>query len=129
MFRFVKTLSGGNVHENINELDVKISGSIIQGSAVSCANNVLTNTSADGIPDYIFQRYSMSKGLKICQTITNDMIFRVEYTSSTTPKIGMRVGLSNHLGVADAVAYNSSGKGLIIGIENPNMVYVRFQKS
>ena len=129
MFRLVKILGSSNVHENPVELNSKINGAIAAGSAVSCTNNVLFNTAADAAPDYIFSRYSIANDKKLCYPVTNDMIFKVEYDSAATPKIGMKVGITSVKNDSDAVTFNSSGKGVIVGIENPNMVYVRFQKS
>ena len=129
MFRLAKILDSSNVTENAVELRIKTNGSIVPGSAVSCSNNVLYNTAADSAPDYILARYSNTNDAKICYTVTNDMIFKVEFNAVVSPKLGMKVGLSKSMSDADCVTYNSNGKGIIVGIENQNMVYVRFQKS
>lgn len=129
MFRLVKSLSNDSISENVVEMNVKINGSPIIGSALTCTNNILTTTNADAAPDYILKSSQKSNGTKCCSTVTSDMIFKVEYISAMTPKIGMKVAIADKDGTADAVSYNSNGKGVIVGIVNKNMVYVRFQKS
>ena len=129
MFRLIKTLGNSSINENVVELGIKVNGAPISGSAVSCTNNIISNTNSDAAPDYIFKSSSASKSTVFCYSVTNDMIFKVEYTSAMTPKIGMKVGIADKNGASDAVAYNSNGKGIIVDVINKNMVHVRFQKS
>lgn len=128
MFRLVKTL-GGNVCNNLVTFYEKVNGAPIIGSVVTCTNNVATNTAADGTPDYVYKGLTISGKAHLLSQITNDMIFKVEYVSAMMPKIGMKVSIADYKGKSDAVTYNSSGKGVIVDVENKKMVYVRFQKS
>ena len=127
MFRLAKIIGSSNTSEEVVNFNIKMNTGINSGSVVSCVNNVLLNTSADAFPDYVFM--SVSDGIKKCYAITENMIFKVEFTSDITPKLGMQVGLSNLFGKADSVAYNTNGKGIIVGIESPTIVYVKFKKN
>ena len=129
MFRLAKTLNSDSINENVVELNVKINGSPSLGSAMTCTNNILSCASSDAAPDYILKATPEGKTTYYCSMVTGDMIFRVEYSSAMAPKIGMKVGITDKNGSSDAVSYNASGKGIIVGVINKNMVYVRFQKS
>ena len=128
MFRLVKMLSNDSISENVFELNVKMNGTPILGSALSCTNNILSCAASDAFPDYILKASPENKSTFCCSMVTDDMVFKVEYTSAMAPKIGMKVGITDKNGPSDAVSYSSSGKGIIIGVINKNMVYVKFQK-
>lgn len=128
MFRLAKMLSNSSIKENVVELNAKINGTPGIGSAMTCTNNILSCAASDAAPDYILKASSPNKDTCCCSMVTSDMIFRVEYTSAMAPKIGMKVGITEKYGSSDAVSYSSSGKGIIVGVINKNMVYVKFQK-
>lgn len=128
MFRLAKMLSNSSINENVVELNIKVNGTPSIGSALSCNNNILSCSASDAAPDYILKASSPNKSSYCCSMVTGDMIFKVEYSSAMAPKIGMKVGITDKYGSSDAVAYSSNGKGIIVGIINKNMVYVKFQK-
>ena len=128
MFRLARMLGNCSINENVVELNVKINGTPIVGSAMTCTNNILSCAASDACPDYILKASSPNKENPCCATVTSDMIFKVEYTSAMTPKVGMKVGITDKYGSSDAVSYSSNGKGIIVGVISKNMVYVKFQK-
>ena len=61
--------------------------------------------------------------------VTEDMVFKVEYTGAAAPYVGMSVGLSTSKYKMDSVTSNTSGKGSILGLDDDKkLVYVRFRK-
>ena len=57
------------------------------------------------------------------------MVFKVEYTGTTVPYVGMAVSLSTGKYKMDSVTNNSSGKGVILALEDDKkLVHVRFRK-
>ena len=131
MFRLVKVLNGNNQCDVI-KLNFAQSTVIDMGCALICSSgNATSATSATSIPEFISLSSNKDASCKKIDAIvvTTDMVFKVEYTGSISPTIGMSVGLSTLKSKMDAVTYNSSGKGTIIGMEDDKkLVYVRFQK-
>lgn len=130
MFRLVKVLNGNTQYEVV-KLHYISSSPISVGCALSCSNGNTSNASATVIPDYISMTDSESAKDRMIDgmLINEDMVFKVEFTGTAVPTVGMSVGLANHISKMDAVAYNSSGKGKIIGIEDDGKyVYVKFRK-
>ncbi len=130
MFRLVKVLNGNNQCE-ISKLNYSESLVIAPGCALTCTNGIATLASGTAMPDYISLTGNIDEARKQIDAmlVTEDMIFKVEYTGTTTPQIGMSVGLATGKTKMDSVTYNSSGKGRIVQIEDDQkMVYVKFRK-
>ena len=130
MFRLVKVLNGNNQCE-ISKLDYAASSDIAPGCAITCTNGVAALASSTAMPDYISLTGNIDEARhKIdAMLVTEDMIFKVEYIGTSTPLIGMTVGISTTKNKMDSVTYNSSGKGRIIDIDDDQkMVYVKFRK-
>lgn len=130
MFRLVKVLNGNNQYE-VMKLGFNASDTIVPGCALTCSNGKVTPASSTAMPDYV--ALTGSEGALLEQVdamyITEDMVFKVEFTGSVTPTLGMNVAIANGKYKSDSVSYNSSGKGSIIGIEDDKKyVYVRFRK-
>jgi hypothetical protein len=129
MFRLVKVLNGNNQYD-VYKIKASPSANIKPGHALICTNGMLSNATVTICPEYIALGNDVNDTERVnAMVVTEDMIFKVEYTGSTVPLIGMTVGLSNHNGKMDAVTYNTSGKGRIVAIDdNGALVYVRFRK-
>ena len=129
MFRLVKVLNGNNQCD-VYKIKASPSANIKPGYALICANGMVTNATATICPEYIALGNDINDTERVnAMVITEDMIFKVEYTGATAPLVGMTVGMSNYTGKMDAVTYNTSGKGKIIAIDdNGSLVYVRFRK-
>lgn len=131
MFRLVKVLNGNNQCD-VTKLKFAQNTVIEKGCALTCnAGNAVTATSATSIPEFISLTGNTDTPCKKIDAIivTTDMVFKVEYTGSMTPNMGMSVGLSTLNSKMDAVTYNSNGKGTIIGLDDDKkLVYVRFHK-
>ena len=130
MFRLVKILNNDTKAE-VQLIPAKEGISYVKGEALSISNGNATSTTATAVPEYIYlSRSHISHVGKIeVMAVTEDSIFKVEYTGTLTPYIGMPVCLSTKIIRMDAVSYSTSGKGTIVGIdEEPGMVYVRFRK-
>ena len=129
MFRLVKVLNG-NTQADIHLIpDPDTSFSL--GNAVVCHNNKTEKVPATGLPEYIIlgRNYVTHKGFVAAQLITEDSIFKVEYTGSVKPYVGMPVGISTYITGSDAVTYNINGKGSVTRVDNNSgLVYVRFRK-
>lgn len=130
MFRLVKILNHSNTCTEAVPLKRKITAVIGFSSAVTCSNGELATASAEDFPTYIvIDKCDSATYECICMPVTEDMVFKVEYLDTITPKMGMRVGLASHKYPMDAVEFNSYGKGVIIGIDDdPKFVYIRFTK-
>ena len=129
MLRLVKVLNG-NTQFDVVRLKYNTGVNLGPGSAMTCSGGLYTalpNTDtpefvAIGITDIPFKRID---GI----TVTEDMIFKSEYTGSAVPYVGMPVGLSTHSYKMDAVTYNANGKGIVVGVDdNTKLVYVRFHR-
>lgn len=130
MFRLIKVLNGNNQCETI-KFPYDPSATITYGSALICSNGNLTNPSGTALPEFISvcDKNDSTKNTIDAILVTEDMIFKVEYTGNITPYVGMSVGIAAHKGKSDGVTNNSSGKGLIVGIEDDKkLVHVRFRK-
>lgn len=131
MFRLIKSLKGNNQCET-TKLYANGSLTVVYGSAVGCGSSGITSPSATVSPDFIvIDTVSAGEQKKVDAIIVSeDMVFKVEYTGTANPYIGMPVGLASYKGTMDAVSYNSNGKGTIIAIEDDDRryVHVRFRK-
>ena len=128
MFRLVKVINGNNQCE-VFKLRPLPTATIIPGCTLACSSGMVTNSSATVCPEYVALGTDSISGFVNAIVVTEDMIFKVEYTGTTDPLVGMSVGLANHNGKTDAVTYNTSGKGKIVEIDDDKaFVYVRFRK-
>lgn len=130
LFRLVKVING-NIQYEVVRLNYVSSSPIGVGCALSCSNGNTSNASATVMPDYISMTDSESISDRWINgmLVNEDMIFKVEFTGTAAPAIGMSVGLATDKYKMDAVAYNSSGKGKIIDIDDGGKyVYVKFRK-
>ena len=130
MFRLVKVISGNNQYE-VSKLALHPAANFGCGCALTCTNGLANNASAAVMPDYIsLTSTADAVGDRVEAMIVNeDMIFKVEFVGTTSPLVGMTVGLSTLRDKMDAVTYSSSGKGKIVAIdEDPSYVYVKFRK-
>lgn len=130
MFRLVKVMNGDNKFE-ATRIKYADNVNIEPGCALICTNGVLSAPASTSTPAYVSlsSNHDRRKRQIDAMIVTEDMVFKVEFTGSMTPQIGMIVGLSMINNKMDAVTYNTNGKGTIIGIEaENNMVYVIFNK-
>ena len=129
MFRLVKVLNGNNQCD-IFKIKSSVTASIIPGCALVCSNGALANATATVCPDYVaLGKDTKEKGIIDAMVVTEDMIFKVEYTGTTVPYVGMAVSLSTGKYKMDSVTNNSSGKGVILALEDDKkLVHVRFRK-
>ena len=130
MFRLVKVI-GGNTQYDVVKLTYASSSPLGCGCALSCSNGNTTNASATVMPEYISLTNSENLvNRKIdAMIITEDMVFKVEFSGTGTPSVGMPVGLATEKFKMDSVSYNASGKGEIIALEDDKKyVYVKFRK-
>lgn len=130
MFRLVKVLNNDTKAE-VQLIPAKEGIAYIKGEALSLSNGKATSTTATAVPEYIYlsRNYTSNVNKLEVMVVTEDSIFKVEYTGTLTPYLGMPVCLSTKIVRMDAVSYSTSGKGTIVGIdEEPGMVYVRFRK-
>ena len=130
MFRLVKVLNG-NIQYEAQRLAYASSMNIAPGCALSCTGGTLSVPTATAMPDYIAISSSNARADKKIDAmlVTEDMVFKVEFTGASTPTVGMSVGLSTKEYKMDAVTSNASGKGTVIGIDKATgLVYVKFRK-
>lgn len=130
MFRLVKVLNG-YTQGDVQLLKHNKPYGIPSGSAVAYTNQLITTPTATAKPDYVTlaTSYRLKSPRVNAILVTENMIFKVEFTGNATPVVGMPVGLASSGAEMDSVTYNSNGKGVIIGIERESgLVYVRFNK-
>ena len=131
MFRLVKVLNANNQCETV-KLNSNASLQVGKGCGLTYTNGALAFPTAAQAPDYIALIGSdeIDAGEKIdVMIVTENMVFKVEYTGSTAPYVGMSVGLSNGKYKMDSVTSNTSGRGSILALEDDKkLVYVRFRK-
>ena len=130
MFRLVKIINNNTTAET-QLVPKKPNAFYTRGEALISMNGVATMPTATSSPDYIFisMNYNHNYDKINVQLVTEDSVFKVEYTGNVTPYKGMSVGLATHTLNMDAVTYNTSGKGTIMDIDDDKrFVYVRFRK-
>ena len=131
MFRLVKVLNANNQCETV-KLNSNASLQVGKGCGLTYTNGALAFPTAAQAPEDIALIGSdeIDAGEKIdVMIVTENMVFKVEYSGSVTPFVGMPVGLATVQNKMDAVTYNSGGKGIVIGVEDDRKsVYVRFNK-
>jgi hypothetical protein len=127
MFRLVKNING-NTQCEVFKINYISSATIVPGCALTCSSGKMSTSTATVFPEYISLGIDEDSSSVNAMVVTEDMIFKVEYIGTTSPLIGMNVGPTNHIAKADAVTYNTSGKGKIVEIGDENFVYVRFRK-
>lgn len=130
MFRLVKVLNANNQCA-VAKLKYNPNAVFGPGCALSCLTGSLSSPTNTAMPDYISLtgNEDISSDTVDAMFVTEDMVFKVEYTGSVTPYVGMSVGLSTGKYKMDSVTSNSSGKGAILALEDDKkLVYVRFRK-
>ena len=130
MFRLVKVLNSNN-QCTVAKLKYNPATTIGPGCALSCLSGILSTPSNASMPDYIslIGNEGLTSDTIDAMFVTEDMVFKVEYTGSTAPYVGMSVGLSTSKYKMDSVTSNTSGKGSILALEDDKkLVYVRFRK-
>lgn len=130
MFRLVKVL---NSQTQCETQFIKCTSSYLvgPGCAVALSSGVASQPSASSAPEFIALSSNADLAVKKIPVIlvTEDMVFKVEYSGNAEPTVGMTVGLGTIDYKMDSVSYNSSGRGTIIGIdEGKKFVYVKFRK-
>lgn len=130
MFRFVKALNG-NAQADVHLLKCGSNTFYVLGEALVCTGGTATSPSATTAPDYIAltRNYTTHHKKLDAIVVTENSVFKVEYTGNMTPYVGMPVGLATYMSKIDAVTYNTNGKGTVLGVsDDGKYVYVRFRK-
>ena len=130
MFRLVKVLNSNNQCE-VSRLKIASAANFGPGCALTCSSGSLSSAAVAMMPDYISMVGSndAEDGKIDAMFVTEDMVFKVEFTGTTAPYPGMTVGLSTKKQKMDSVTHSTTGKGMIIAVDdNPNLVYVRFRR-
>lgn len=130
MFRLVKVLNSNNQCE-VSRLKFASTASFGPGCALTCSTGTLTSPTNTMMPDYISMNgvNDVEGDTVDAMFVTEDMVFKVEYTGSSVPYQGMAVGLSTGKYKMDSVTSNSNGKGVILAVDDDKkLVYVRFRK-
>ena len=128
MFRLTKVLNG-NTQGEIRYVNASRSAIFTKGEALITNNGNLTSPSAISMPEYIYlTRNPRMRPEKVdLLLVTENSVFKVEYTGNVKPYIGMPVGLSTHKTRMDGVTHNSNGKGTVLSVDdNGKFVFVRF---
>lgn len=133
LFRLVKILNNSNINQDIAIIDRKLAGNLRPGSAAVCSNGMISVPELNACPEYVVVSTTTNtkRPLKTaCYPINEDMIFKINYNDTVTPRVGMRVGItSSENADSDSVIYSSNGKGIITDVdESKKFVYVKFTK-
>jgi hypothetical protein len=130
LFRLVKVLNSDTKAE-VQLIPKRPSSTFSRGEALVCFNGYASSPTSTAFPEYIYlsQNYVTNPRKLEAMAVTEDSVFKADYSGTVTPYIGMPVGLSTKISGMDAVNYSSTGKGIIIGIDtDKDLVYVRFRK-
>ena len=130
MFRLVKVLNS-NTQCSIARIKYNPSIAFGPGCPLSCLSGTLSTPANTSMPDYIslYGNEGIDSDSVDAMFVNEDMVFKVEYTGSSAPYVGMSVGLATGKYKMDSVTSNSSGKGTILAVEDDKkLVYVRFRK-
>ena len=130
MFRLVKVLNSNNQCE-VSRLKFASSANFGPGCALTCSTGSLSSAATSMMPDYISLTgvNDAENDTVDAMFVTEDMVFKVEYTGSTAPYPGMAVGLSTGKYKMDSVTSNANGKGIILSVDDDQrLVYVRFRR-
>lgn len=133
MFRLVKNIDNSTTFPEVIRMEAsRLAYSYTLGGTAILKNGNLETPAPSDFPDLVFaassDRFHRSN-IADAFYVTEGMVFKVEYIGTSSPRVGLTVGLAKFLNGMDAVSYNSSGKGLIIAIdENPQYVYVKFHR-
>ena len=129
MLRLVKVLNG-NTQFEVVRLRYNTGVNLGPGSALSSSGGYFTALLNTDTPEFVGLSIIDTTTRKMdAITVTEDMIFKTEYTGTATPYVGMKVGLSTSIYRMDSVTYNANGKGVVVGVDdNTKFVYVRFHR-
>ena len=128
MFRLAKVLNSNFQYEVVT---LKNTDNIPAdaGCALVCVDGVIAPAMCTSMPEFIsFGNPNEDDRTTVtAMLVTENMIFKAEYTGDVKPYIGMTVGLSKSVCEMDSVCPDKNGKGTVLGTdENQNLVYVRF---
>ncbi len=133
MFRLVKELGTSNISRETVLLPINFTANLGTGSLAVSRNGQLEAANGTVSPGYVVINTTKIalKTLAICYPITENMVFLVESDKSTIFVPGMSVGISSSGAYdSDFAVFSSNGKGVVMGLhEDPNFIYVRFNKS
>ena len=130
MFRLVKVLNGNNQYES-TKIPFTAGTVIEKGCPLVCTAGKAAVPGGSAVPEYVALSDSATSkdGMVDVMIITEEMVFRIEYTGTITPLPGMAVAMANLKSKMDAVTFNTNGKGTIVGFDDDKKcVYVRFRK-
>ena len=128
MFRLAKVLSS-NLQYEVATLKNTDHIPADAGCALICTGGTVAPATRTSMPEYISFGYpdEDDRTTVTAMLVTENMIFKAEYTGDVKPYIGMTVGLSTSDCEMDSVCPDKNGKGTVLGTdENQNLVYVRF---
>ncbi len=130
MFRLVKTLNNTNFVIEPVKLPIGTLSGYGKGCPVMLTSGNATKVATTDKPAFMTLESSddAKDGMITCYQVTDCMVFLVEYRSSSIPRVGSRVTFSSGKYPMDSVIYNTTGKGIIVGVtENPKLVYVQYK--
>lgn len=128
MLRLVKVLNS-NLQYEVVTLKNTDNIPLDMGCALICVNGTVAPAQCASMPEYISFGHPNDDDYTTvtAMLVTENMIFKTEYTGDTKPHVGMTVGLSKYVYEMDSVCPNKNGKGTVLGVdENNGLVYVRF---
>ena len=130
MFRLAKVLNSNFQYEVIKLKNTNMIP-VTHGCALVCVDGIPTPATDTAVPEYIAIKGDEEDDCKVISAmlVTENMIFKAEYTGNTAPYVGMPVGLSKIDCEMDAVTHNEKGKGTLLGVDEENkLVYVKFRR-
>ena len=133
MFRLARMLNTSNITEETVKLQKSPSLAVSAGTALTINLGTLSTATYDAFPDYILTKDTKDESSTkvLAYHVTENMVFKVDYTNAIPPKLGMKVGIYSLPDCpSGAVGFNTNGKGMIVDIEpGGKKVYVRFSKT
>ena len=128
MFRLAKVLNS-NFQYEVATLKNTDNIPADAGCALICVGGVIAPATCTSMPEYIsFGNPNEDDCTTVtAMLVTENMIFKTEYTGDVKPYIGMTVGLSKSVCEMDSVCHDKNGKGTVLDVDESNhLVYVRF---
>ena len=130
MFRLAKVLNS-NLQYEVVTLKNTENIPVEAGCAIICDGGAIAPATCTSMPEYItFVNPDEDNYTTVtAMLVTENMIFKTEYTGDTKPYVGMTVGLSKAAYEMDSVCPDKNGKGTVLSVdEKHNLVYVRFRR-
>ena len=128
MLRLAKVLNS-NIQYELVTLKNKSNTLVNSGCALICVDGSVAPATCASMPEYIsFGHPNEDDHTTVtAMLVTENMIFKTEYTGDTKPYVGMTVGLAKSVCEMDSVCPDKNGKGTVLGVDESNgLVYVRF---